>query len=659
MRALQNAVRQGRVGHAYLFSGPRGTGKTSTARILAKALNCTDPGDDGEPCGRCQSCIDVADNTSYDLIELDAASNNKVDDVRDLISRVAMGSPGKAKVYVLDEVHMLTPGAENALLKTLEEPPDHVVFVLCTTEPHKVVPTIRSRTQHLEFSLIDGDVLADHARWVVEQAGLEVNGDAIDHAVHRGGGSARDTLSALEQIVAAGGVADRLEAVDTIIEALGSQDHGPALVAVHEALRSGREPRIIGETLLDRLRNAFLSALGADLSHLPDAQQAAARTTAEQLSPARLTRSLEVLGTALVDMRQAPDPRVDLEVALARLTRRDLDTDVSMLLERIERLERHGPRMTDDDTGPTSAPATPDTGPTSAPATPVRPTDSPASGPERARATMANIQARQAKTEPVSGKSPPSSAGNSPASRTKPETPVEKASDFSDHDPGPDSGEEAASASARASRPTLGAIRAARTPTASAAPTTSPNDSFEPASATESAPTTEPTTDANAATESAPTTEPTTPLPPREEVVLAWGDTILAGLPNKARVRFQVGRFLANDEDCVVFALPNQMQQDRCEEVQEAVDEALGEHFGRPVPLRLTIDDKSTAPPPDPGTSSPRPTPAGNDEHEAIGSDEPKNEESLAQEAISNLMAAFPDSELVTFDPSSPTNQQG
>ena len=176
VRALQNAVRQGRVGHAYLFSGPRGTGKTSTARILAKALNCTDSSSDGEPCGRCQSCIDIAGNTSYDLIELDAASNNKVDDIRDLISRVAMGSPGKAKVYVLDEVHMLTSGAENALLKTLEEPPDHVVFVLCTTEPHKVVPTIRSRTQHLEFSLIDGDVLADHARWIIEQAGLEVDG---------------------------------------------------------------------------------------------------------------------------------------------------------------------------------------------------------------------------------------------------------------------------------------------------------------------------------------------------------------------------------------------------------------------------------------------------------------------------------------------------
>ncbi|MCY3967065.1 MAG: DNA polymerase III subunit gamma/tau [bacterium] len=397
--ALRNAVAQGRVGHAYLFSGPRGTGKTSTARILAKALNCTNPTGDGEPCGTCASCVSIANNTSYDLIELDAASNNKVDDVRDLISKVAMGSPGKAKVYVLDEVHMLTSGAENALLKTLEEPPEHVVFVLCTTEPHKVVPTIRSRTQHLEFNLIDGDVLADHARWIVETAGLEVSPEALDHAVHRGAGSARDTLSALEQIVAAGGVTDRLDAVDAIIEALGTQDCGPAFMAVHEALRSGREPRIIGEAVLDRLRNAFLAAMGADLSHLPSAQQTAAQTTANQIPPAGLTRALEVLGTALVDMRQAPDPRVDLEVALGRLTNRDLDTDTSTILERLERLERNGvsnaARAVSNKSPGNAAldeqPTTQHQPPKEAP----QPDSRRSQGAERARAALAQAQARE------------------------------------------------------------------------------------------------------------------------------------------------------------------------------------------------------------------------------------------------------------------------
>ena len=606
VRALQNAVQQGRVGHAYLFSGPRGTGKTSTARILAKALNCTDLGSDGEPCGQCQSCLDVANNTSYDLIELDAASNNKVDDIRELISRVAMGSPGKAKVYVLDEVHMLTPGAENALLKTLEEPPDHVVFVLCTTEPHKVVPTIRSRTQHLEFNLIDGDVLADHARWVVSQAGLEVDDDAIDHAVHRGAGSARDTLSALDQIVAAGGVADRLDAVNAIVEALGGQDYGPAFVAVHEALRSGREPRIIGEALLDRLRNAFLSAMGADLSYLTDAQQESARATAAQIPPAGLTRALEVLGTALVDMRQAPDPRVDLEVALGRLTRRDLDTDISALLERIERLERHGPPA------PTGSAGGANPAPAPAASSPPRRTGGPTSGHERARAAIAQIQAKQTEAE-----SRPGASANAQDS---------------------ESGD--APAQDRVPRPTLGAMRAGKAP---AAPSNSP----------------EPTTAVSPADSGADTADLAGSLPSREEMVIAWGNDILGNLPNRVRIRFQTGRFLANDAASVVFALPDQINLNRCEEVRSAVDEAFSEHFGRPVPMRLTIDDDSTAPPPDPHPAPASATPADHDEAEAIDPDELMDEETVTQEAISNLMAAFPDSELVTIDPPAATSQQG
>src|SRR6476469_6336310 len=190
-RALRNAVREGHVAHAYLFSGPRGTGKTSTARILAKALNCTNI-QDGEPCGECESCVQVQRGGSLDVVELDAASNRKLDEMRDLLSRVALGTPGRWKVYIIDEVHQLTTDASSALLKTLEEPPAHVIFVLATTDPQKVLPTIRSRTQHFEFRLLPADVLAEHLRWVASDAGLDVASDAIDLVARRGNGSARD-----------------------------------------------------------------------------------------------------------------------------------------------------------------------------------------------------------------------------------------------------------------------------------------------------------------------------------------------------------------------------------------------------------------------------------------------------------------------------------
>ena len=340
--ALRNAVLEDRVLHAYLLSGPRGTGKTTAARVLAKALNCTVVLD-GEPCCECESCVSMEAGTSFDLHELDAASNNKVDDMRELLARVALGTPGRTKVYLLDEVHMLTAGAENALLKTLEEPPDHVVFVLATTEPHKVVETIRSRSQHLELNLLPATELESLVRDVIAAAELDVDEDGISHVIRAGRGSARDALSALDRVVA-GGITEDVTSTDELLLALAERDTARALAALAAGITRGREPRVTGEALLGSLRDAFLISMGVPPTQLAAADRERAELFAEVVTPAVTTRALEVLGTALIDMRRSPDPRVDLEVALVRLTAPEVvgagDQPVlEALVRRVEKLE--------------------------------------------------------------------------------------------------------------------------------------------------------------------------------------------------------------------------------------------------------------------------------------------------------------------------------
>jgi len=338
VRALRNAVANDRGGQAYLFSGPRGTGKTSAARILAKVLNCTKP-DKGEPCCECDSCLAIERGTSFDVLELDAASNNGVDNIRELIERAAMGNPGRHRVFILDEVHMLSAGAEAALLKTLEEPPPHVVFVLATTDPQKVSETIRSRTQHLQFRLLPAKDIEDHVRWVVSDAKLDVTPEAIRQAVEQGGGSARDTLSALELIAASGGQADTFVRPEDIVESLIAHDPASVLTQVGSAMQRGHDPKAFTEQVVRYLREMFLSAMAPQLVQLSEEHAKRAADMTARYGIASVVRAIEVLGEALLDIRRAPDPRLVLEVTLVRLASSAVANDTASLLARVERLE--------------------------------------------------------------------------------------------------------------------------------------------------------------------------------------------------------------------------------------------------------------------------------------------------------------------------------
>lgn len=350
VRALRNAVINEREGQAYLFSGPRGTGKTSTARILAKVLNCTQPVD-GEPCCECESCLAIERGSSFDVLELDAASNNGVDNVRELIERAVMGNPGRHRVFILDEVHMLSAGAEAALLKTLEEPPPHVVFVLATTDPQKVNETIRSRTQHLQFRLLPSRELEEHVQWVIKDAGLTVTPEAVRQVLEQGGGSARDTLSALELIAAGGGEAlDRIRPED-IVDALIEHDPGSALAAVARSVQLGHDPRGIGEGVVRYLREMFLAIMAPDLVQLGEEQAREAADRAARYGAASVVRAVEVLGEALIELRRASDERLVLDVVLVKLASAEASTDMSALLARIERLEAGTPVRPKDSTG--------------------------------------------------------------------------------------------------------------------------------------------------------------------------------------------------------------------------------------------------------------------------------------------------------------------
>jgi DNA polymerase-3 subunit gamma/tau len=356
VRTLRNAVEQGKVHHAYLFVGSRGTGKTSMAKILARSLNCERGGPTVTPCGECESCTTIARGTSIDVIEMDAASNRSVDDVRDLRERVAYApTGGRWKVYILDEAHMLTKEAWNAFLKTLEEPPPNTVFVLATTESHKVMATIADRCQRFDFQRPSLEQISEVLTRVSAAEGIEAEDAAVAMIARSASGSFRDALGTLDQLVAFGGnqvklddVLELLGAADAellfdAVDAVVAEDPKAVLLGVEKMARSGRDPARFARDLLAHLRHLLVTQTVGEVPNTfvvtaTDADRL--RAQASSIGAATLVRTIDELANALTAVREGDDARMAVEIALLKAARPDLDPSTEGLLRRIEKLEQ-------------------------------------------------------------------------------------------------------------------------------------------------------------------------------------------------------------------------------------------------------------------------------------------------------------------------------
>ena len=376
---LSTALAAGRINHAYLFSGPRGCGKTSSARILARSLNC-EQGPTPTPCGVCDSCVALAPNGpgSVDVVELDAASHGGVDDTRELRDR-AFYAPAQSRyrIFIVDEAHMVTTAGFNALLKIVEEPPDHLIFVFATTEPEKVLPTIRSRTHHYPFRLLAPRTMRSLLERICEQEGVEVDETVYPLVIRAGGGSPRDTLSVLDQLLAGAdgnrvlypralallGATD-VALIDDAIDALAAGDAAALFGAVEGVIDAGHDPRRFATDLLERFRDLIVlqavpDAAARGVVDAPGDVLERMRDQAARLGAGTLTRYAEVVHAGLGEMRGATAPRLLLEVVCARLLLPSASDTESALLQRLERIETRLDMSIPADSATASAPAAP------------------------------------------------------------------------------------------------------------------------------------------------------------------------------------------------------------------------------------------------------------------------------------------------------------